>query len=76
MSNYSIDLSYVEPSEGDLPGPPIAQLRVQCCTSDNEGHSYLTPRCYTFEELDEQIRRIEGEISEIRERAKALFAPR
>jgi hypothetical protein len=75
METSSLDLLYLErdPSTKE----PSACVRVKA----NTGHDYggigadklITAPCFSFNELDAEIRRLHAELDEIRARAKKKF---
>ncbi len=52
---YSLDLLFLESSEKQVVGGPIAQLCVKTHTSDGKGNILITPRCVSFGEVVEQL---------------------
>jgi hypothetical protein len=73
MVNYSLELSFIKPGEGELPGPGVTQIYIQTRTQSDDGVSFITPRCCCFEEVNHEVERLKKELDSIRERAKAMY---
>lgn len=71
---YSLDLLFLKPSKGELPGPPLAQIYVKTHTSDEKGYIFITPHCVSLREVEGEIGRLKEELEIIRKKAKQKFA--
>jgi len=70
---YRFDLKIIKSTKDDLPHPKIAQISLANYPSEN-GTPLITPKCYSFNELDSQINNLIGELEEIRKKAKKEFS--
>ncbi len=75
MGTYSLELDFIKPSEGDLPGPPVAQIHIKTFTTDQNGKHFITPQCVSLSEVEYEIDRLEKELKELRAKAKRKFKP-
>jgi hypothetical protein len=61
----------IRPGTPDNPaGVKIALLRY---TRGEDSRLFITPECSSFEEVEGQINSLQGELDEIRERARRAF---
>ena len=74
MATYSLDLDFRKP-DPKLPGPPNAQIYVKTHSTEKDRH-FITPQCVCFQEFDYEIRRLEGELKTIRQKARHKFGPK
>ena len=74
MINYSLELAFTSAGPtAEVPSPPIARIYIQTQGAWGDGLPCISPLCYSFEELDHEVRRLEKELQSIRERAQAMF---
>ena len=71
MATYSLDIDFRKP-DSKLPGPPNAQIYVKTHSTEKDRH-FITPKCVCFKEFDYEIRRLEGELKTIRQKARYKF---
>jgi hypothetical protein len=71
MGTYSLDLDFLQP-DPKFPAPPNAQIYVKTHSTEKDRH-FITPKCVCFQEFDYEIRRLEGELKTIRQKARHKF---
>jgi hypothetical protein len=72
MATYSLDLDFRKP-DPKIPGPPNAQIYIKTYSTNKEGQNFITPKCVNYQEFDYQLKRLEGELKAIRQKAKKKF---
>lgn len=74
MVNYSLELAFTSAGpDAEVPSPPIARIFIQTQGSWGDGLPCISPLCHSYEELENEVRRLEKELQSIRERGKAMF---
>ena len=71
---HSLDLLFLKPLKGQLPGPPLAQICIKTYTCDKKGYIPITPQCVSLREVEREISRLKEELEIIRKKAKQKFA--
>jgi Fe-S-cluster containining protein len=71
---HSLDLLFLKPLKGQLPGPPLAQIYIKTYTRDKKGYISITPHCVSLREVEGEINRLKEELEIIRKKAKQKFA--
>lgn len=73
MSNYNLELDFVD--DRDIWAPsPMAQIFVQrSCGNERNSLEYITPDCATKSEFNYEIDRLKNELENIRTRGNARF---
>ena len=71
---YSLDLLFYESQKAPIPCGPFAQIHVKTHTKDDKGHIFVTPRCVSLKEVEEQIERLQSELGLILKKAKQKFS--
>lgn len=69
----SLELAFLEPRQGDLPGPRRAQIYVKNLASDEYVEHAITPICVTIGEFESEIDRLYKELEEVRMEARRKF---
>ena len=74
----SFDLLFLKRTKGMLAGPPLAKIFIKPYPSDikreYEGnHIFITRRCDSLMEVEEEIDRLKKELEIIRKKAKLIF---
>ena len=74
----SFDLLFLKRTKGMLAGPPLAKIFIKPYPSDinreYEGnHIFITRRCDSLMEVEEEIDRLKKELEIIRKKAKRKF---
>jgi hypothetical protein len=76
MATNFLDLDFRKP-DPKFPGPPNAQIYVKKYAKDeNFDWPIISAKCVTFAEIDYQIKRLEGELKTIRQKARHKFGPK
>ena len=70
---YSFQLLHAKPSKPNFSGEKIAQIYIQKHTSDEEGRILITPRCFSFSEIKNEVCRLKRELDLIQQKAKKGF---
>jgi len=75
----SFDLLFLKRSKEMLAGPPLAKICIRPYPSDiikkyEADHIFITKRCDSLREIEEEIDRLEKELEIIRKKAKRKFA--
>ena len=73
MPTYSLDLQFLDPKKEEMPGAPIAQIYVKTYSRDVKGVIYISPRCVTLREIENECDRLIKEITSIRKKAVQKF---
>lgn len=72
---YSLELDFVKPGKGDLPGRPHAHIYVNTHSTDpKRGLKFITPSCVSLHEFEHEINRLQKELEEIRKKAAKKFS--
>ncbi len=75
MATYTLDIDFRKP-DPKFPGPSDALIYIKNCSTERstgkERH-FITPKCVCFQEFDYEIRRLEGELKTIRQKARYKF---
>ena len=72
---YKLDLDFTKPKKTNLPGPSRAAIYVKTCTKNDRGRIFITPEdCISMKELDYCIKRLIGDLEDIRKKAKQKFS--
>jgi hypothetical protein len=78
MQTYSFDLLFLPAPDNFPPGPSISEVRLKSYTmggyTGTPDAPTITPRCISYQELNEQIERLLGELEEIRKEAKKKYS--
>jgi hypothetical protein len=75
----SFDLLFLKRSKEMLAGPPLAKIFIKPYPSDikreyEKNHIFITRRCDSLMEVEEEIERLKKELEIIRKKAKRKFA--
>jgi hypothetical protein len=77
LSNYSLELNFIDDHDSNMPFPPVARIYVQTSTGiDGDSHRYISLDCLTSSELDNEVDRLKGELENIRTNGHAKFTAR
>ena len=59
------------------PGDPLTPARVKVMVqghvTDAEGRVFITPECFSFDELESYINALQDDLDQLRERARRAF---
>ncbi|TSA02352.1 MAG: hypothetical protein D4R81_04990 [Nitrospiraceae bacterium] len=76
---YNFDLVFLAPGPTDLPGNPIARIRVinseyiDCQGGDSRDVPVISSQCQSLREIENEIDRLKIELEEIRKQARIKF---
>ena len=73
MTTKFLELDFRK-SDPKFPGPPVAQIYVKSHFKDDTfDWPIISNRCVNFQEIDYQIKRLEDDLKDIRQKAKKKF---
>jgi len=58
---------------GDPLTPARVKIMVQGHVTDDNGRVFITPECFSFDELEGHINALQDDLDQLRERAKRAF---
>jgi hypothetical protein len=58
---------------GDPQTPARVKVMVQGHVTDAEGRVFITPECFSFDELESYINALQDDLDQLRERARRAF---
>jgi len=58
---------------GDPLTPARVKIMVQGHVTDAEGRVFITPECFSFDELESHINALQDDLDQLRERARRAF---
>lgn len=75
MSNYSLELSFIDDKKSSHRHPALARIYVRRASgTEGDSRSYISLDCYSLLELRSEIKRLKMELDRIEDSATKKFA--